>query len=191
MRRANINAPEFVRGRISALLQFRDLCLGFAQILEHVGAEILIELEDLQLGLGDFAARTGDIGNQLTALPLQPRLVPLQLHVTLVRYEILLIEFGDADKLLADVLDFAVLRLLLGGEAADFFADLSGPFAQLRALTLASLAARLKQPFFSGDRGIGGSSRRSGAHCLREGDVLKPVSFGEEPSLSRNVKIKL
>ena len=56
LRGPDVGALEFVRGGICAFLQFRDLCLSFAQILEHFGAKILIELENLQLGLGDFAA---------------------------------------------------------------------------------------------------------------------------------------
>ena len=75
---------------------------------------------------------------------MQARLVALQLHIAFNRYEILLVEFQDAGKLLADVLDFAVLGLLLGREAADFLTDLSDPFAQLRTLTLTSLAACLE-----------------------------------------------
>ena len=57
LRCAELRAPEFIRCCIGALLQFRDLCLGFAQILEHVGAEILVELQDLQLRLGENSSR--------------------------------------------------------------------------------------------------------------------------------------
>jgi hypothetical protein len=76
----------------------------------------------LQLDLGDFAAGTGDIGNQFAAPALQAGLVALQLHVALRRHEILLVEFQDSRKFLSDILDFAVLGLLLRREPADFLA---------------------------------------------------------------------
>ena len=56
LRRAYFGVLEFIFGRIRPLLQFRDLCLSFPQVLEHLGPKILIKLEDLQLGLGDLAA---------------------------------------------------------------------------------------------------------------------------------------
>src|SRR5262249_23331342 len=58
--------------------------------LRHLGAKVLVELDDLQLGFADLAAHAGDVGDELAALALQPGLVALQLHVARYGDEILL-----------------------------------------------------------------------------------------------------
>src|SRR5204863_1300298 len=63
-------------------------------------------------------------------------------------------------------------------------------FAQLRTSPPASLAARLEQPFFSGNSTLGSFPRGSVAPRLREGDGFQSILFGEEPSLPRNIKIE-
>ena len=70
LRRAQVDALELVLGRRDPLLELGDLALRLAHILEHLGAEILVDLDDLQLGLADLAARAGDVGNELAALAL-------------------------------------------------------------------------------------------------------------------------
>src|SRR5262249_9310356 len=90
----------------------------------------------------------------------------------------------------ADVFDLAVFGLLLGCEATNFLAGLCDPLAQLRALPLTSLAARLEQSFFAEDR-AGGAFPRSVARCVREGHALEPVSFGEQSRFPRHVQIEL
>ena len=107
LRRADIDALELVLGRRHALLELGDLALRLAQVLEHLGAEILVELDDLQLGLADLAARARDVGDELAALALQPRLVALELCKREMRDEVLLVKLGDADELLRDQLDLA------------------------------------------------------------------------------------
>ena len=109
LRRPDLGTPQFVGRGIGAFLQFGRLCLGFPQVFEHVGTEILIELEDLQPGLGHLGARARDIGDQLTAFALQARLVTLQLLQTGERDQALCIEIGDAGQLLADIADFIFL----------------------------------------------------------------------------------
>ena len=79
LRRAQIDALELVFGRGDPLLELGDLALGLAQVLEHLGAEILVDLDDLQLGFADLAARTGDVGDELATLALRSRLVALKL----------------------------------------------------------------------------------------------------------------
>ena len=71
LRRAQVDALELVLGRGDPLLELGDLALRLAQVLEHLGAEILVDLDDLQLGFADLAARTGDVGDELAALALQ------------------------------------------------------------------------------------------------------------------------
>ena len=95
-------APELILSCGEAFLELRDFALRLAQILEHVGAEILIDLDNLQLDLTDLAARTGGVGDELTALPLQPRLVALELGIARHGNELLLVEFSDSNKLLPD-----------------------------------------------------------------------------------------
>ena len=105
LRRAQLDPLELVLGRRDALLELGDLALRLAQVLEHLGAEILVELDDLQLGLADLAARARDVGDELAALALEPRLVALQLREARDGDQILLVEVGDADELLADQLE--------------------------------------------------------------------------------------
>ena len=82
-----------------------------------------------------LAARAGDVGDELAALALQPRLVALELHEAGDADEVLLVEVGDADELLGDELDLVFLGLLLRRQAADLLVALRDPLAQLGALS--------------------------------------------------------
>jgi hypothetical protein len=55
--------------------------LRVAHILQDLGPEILIELEDLQLDFADLAPRARGLGDDLAVLALQPRLVALEQRV--------------------------------------------------------------------------------------------------------------
>ena len=52
--------------------------LGLSQVLHDVGPEILIQLDQLQLGFVDFAAGFGDAGNQLPTFAVEPCRLALQ-----------------------------------------------------------------------------------------------------------------
>jgi hypothetical protein len=57
--RANLDALELIFGRHLALNELADFALDFAQLARDLAAEILIDLDDLQLNLSDLAARLG------------------------------------------------------------------------------------------------------------------------------------
>jgi hypothetical protein len=44
---------------------------GSPQLLHDLGAHLLVDLDDLQRGLGDLALRLGDAGDELAALALE------------------------------------------------------------------------------------------------------------------------
>src|SRR5262245_33051531 len=190
--RPDIHALELVLGRRHALLEFGDLALGLAQVLEDLGAEVLIELQDLQLGFAVLGARAGDRCDELAALAFEPRLVALQRHEALNADEVLLVELGHADQLLVDELDFVFLGLLLRDQAGDLLVGLGDALAQLRALAGAAALARIEQPLLArhgaGDAGLG---RRVVHQLLGEGYGLGFLAFGHQPRLARHQFIEL
>ncbi len=68
LRRADVDPLQLILGGGEALPQLGDLAFGLAQIPQHFGAEILVELDDLQLGFADPAAGAGDVGAELAVL---------------------------------------------------------------------------------------------------------------------------
>jgi hypothetical protein len=78
---AQIDPLELVLSRRDPLLELSNLALRVAQILQRLGPEILVELDDLQLDLADLAARARDVGDERATFALQPRLVSLKLHI--------------------------------------------------------------------------------------------------------------
>src|SRR5262245_24321268 len=192
LRRPDIHALELILRRRHTLLELGDLALGFAQVLEHLGAEILIELQDLQLGLAVLGARAGDRRDELAALALEPRLVALQRHEALNADEVLLVELGHADQLLADELDLVFLGLLLRHQSGDLFVGLGDALAQLRALAGAATLARIEQLLLAGDGdGDAAFGPRVGHALLGEGSGLGFLAFGQQPRLARRQFIEL
>ncbi len=55
--RAHVDALELIFGRHLALDELANLALDFAQLARHLAAQILVDLDDLQLDLADLAAR--------------------------------------------------------------------------------------------------------------------------------------
>src|SRR6185437_9389963 len=51
---ANIGAAQLIFGRHFALDGFADLAVDVAKLFGYFAAEVLVNLDDLQLGLGDF-----------------------------------------------------------------------------------------------------------------------------------------
>ena len=76
--RADIDVLELILGGDLALAQFRDLGANVAELLSHFAADILIDLDDLQLDLGNFAGGFGFRSDQLTALAAEPRSIAFE-----------------------------------------------------------------------------------------------------------------
>ena len=80
------------------------------ELLADLGAQILVDLQDLQLGLGDLALGLGDRGDERAALALEARGVALERGHALDLDEVLAPEVAHALELLRDQLDLALLR---------------------------------------------------------------------------------
>ena len=78
LRRADVDALQLILGRDLALGQLGDLGLDLAQLLGDLAAQLLVDLDDLQLDLGDLALRLGGRGDELAALALEPRRLALE-----------------------------------------------------------------------------------------------------------------
>ena len=68
LRRADIDALQLVLGRNTTFHKLGVFCLNLAQLLHHLGAHVVINLDNLQLGLGDLAPSLGDSRDQLAPL---------------------------------------------------------------------------------------------------------------------------
>src|SRR5262249_22183644 len=117
LRRADVDAHELVLRRHAALHQFGALALDLAQLLGHLAAEILVDLDGLQLDLGDLALRLRDAGDELSAFAGDPYRFPLQLHQALDLHQVLLPQLAHAFEFAVDQLDLARLGGGLAGHA--------------------------------------------------------------------------
>lgn len=184
-------ALELVLGRGDPLLELGDLALRLAQVLEHLGAEILVDLDDLQLGFADLTARPGDVGDELAALALRSRLVALKLGNAGDGDETFLVKLGNPSELLLDELELGLFCRLLRRQAADLLVGLRDPLAQLRALAGARAASRLEQLLLAGH--CRGRRRLLAAvrQLRRKHDGIGVLAFGQQPRLARQQFVEL
>ena len=99
LRRAQIGTLELIFGGYFAFDIFADLAVGFAQLLGHLAGELLIDLQDLQLGFDDLALSLGDGCNELSMLALQARLLAFQGRKSVDLNQVLRPQIADALKL--------------------------------------------------------------------------------------------
>ena len=178
-------------GRRHPFLEFGDLAFGLAQVLEHVGAEILVELEDLQFRFADLAAGARDFGHVLALLAEQPRLVALQRVQPGNGHQVLGVERVDALEFLVDEFYFLVLAVLLRGQAADFLVALHNAFAQLRTLAAARAAAGLEQLLLAAHRVGDGFLGLARDEIVGKFDRIGAVALGVQARLARQIFVKL
>ncbi len=162
LRGADVDALELVLGRDLAFDEFAELGVDLAHVLGDFAAQILIDLDDLQLGLGDLALGLRDRSNQLPALALEPRAVALKRGQPGDLHQVVFPELADALELLADQRDLACLGVLLGGEPADLVLQLGDALFQLRFLAEAGRAAQLEQLALIGHAQRRQTARRRG-----------------------------
>ena len=112
LRRADVDPAQLVFGGDLALDEFADLVVGLAQILGDFADHVLVDLDDLQFGLGDLALGLRARGDVLRPLAGQPRGVALQRGQARNLHQMLVVELANADQLLFDQRDFLVLGLL-------------------------------------------------------------------------------
>ena len=101
-RRADFDAVEQIARGDAAFDQFGFLALGLAEILDDVGAKILIDTDDLKLGLADLRFGLGDGGDQLAAFAVEPRSLALQRGEARQRHQPLVVEILDAGEFALD-----------------------------------------------------------------------------------------
>src|SRR5829696_9150057 len=152
LRRSDIDALQLVLGRDLALDELGNLALDLAQVLGNLAAQILIDLQDLQLDLGNLALGLSGRGDELAALALEARGVALERRHALDLHEVLAPEIPDALELLADQLGFALLRRDLAGEALDLLLELRDALPELRLLAGPGALAELEQIALAGHR---------------------------------------
>ena len=158
LRGADVDALELIFGGDLALDEFAELGVDLAHVLGDLAAQVLIDLDDLQLSLGDLAFGLGDGGDQLPAFALEPRAVALERGEPGDLHEIVFPELAHAFELLADQRDLPRLGVLLRGEAADLVLQLRDALFQLRFLAEPRGAAKLEQLALVGQR----NARRRG-----------------------------
>ena len=107
--------------------------------------EVLIDLQDLQLGLGDLALGLRGRGDELATLALQPRFLALQRGQTIDLNQVLLPQILYALQFLLDQRDFLVLGVLLRLQAGDLLVELSDTLLQLVLLAEPRLAPQIEQ----------------------------------------------
>jgi HlyD family type I secretion membrane fusion protein len=88
LRGADLDALELVLRRHLALDELADLALDVAQLGRHLALEVLVELDDLQLGLGDLTLRGGDRGDELALLAVEAQAAAKRKQTALINQEL-------------------------------------------------------------------------------------------------------
>ena len=155
------------------------------QLLAHLAAKILIDLQDLKLDLGDFALGLGDRGDQRSTFSPQPCRLPLQRRNAGDRDQVLAPQFAHAFELLIDKLDLAYLGDNLLVQAAYLFLSLQDALIQLRLLTPTRRAAQLEEPSLPCQDPQNRRVGRTRQELLRKDQPFVVVSLRFESCLSR------
>src|SRR4029078_3123024 len=110
------------------------------EFLANLGAQILVDLYDLQLDLGDLVLVLRGRGDELPAVAVSLGEVALQAHNPGKLHEVFLPESHDALQLLANPFDLIFLGSLLRNQSGDLLPKLSDALIKLRLLTFARLS---------------------------------------------------
>src|SRR5262249_44983853 len=150
LRRPDIDALQLVLGGDLPLGQLGNLGPDIGEILADLGSQILVNLNDLKLELGNLAFGLGSNARQLASLPLKPSGVALERIQPGERNEILLVETAYAFKLLVNEIDLALLRGGLSEVALNFVPQLRDSLPKLCFLTVARLLPQIEQAALRG-----------------------------------------
>src|SRR5712664_4666153 len=143
-RRAELDPLDNITGRDATLFEFGFLALRLAELLDHVGTKILIELYNLKLGFANFCFCLGDSGDQLPALAFDPCGLALQGRQPRQRYEPLVIQILHPRKFPCDQLQLLPLGRDLGIKACDLLAELRDTALQKVLLAVARIRSSLE-----------------------------------------------
>jgi hypothetical protein len=142
--RPDVDPLQLVFGRDLAFDVFRQLALDLAQFARDLAAQILVDLDDLELGLADLSLGLGGRGDERTALAFETSGVALERRHALDGNQVLAPQIAHALEFLADEFGFALLGRDLAGEALDFFTKLRRPLPELRLLSGPRCPAQLE-----------------------------------------------
>src|SRR6266446_9834651 len=181
LRRADVDATQLVFGRDLALDEFTDLVVGLAQVLGDFADHILVDLNDLQFGLGYLALGLRPRCNVLRPLACEPGRVALQHRQTRNLNQVLFVELANADQFLLHQRNFLVFRLFLRRQAGDLLVQLRDPLAQLRLLSGPSIDTNLEQLGFARDDRLDIGVIGTREQHLRKYDVVEAPLFGLQP----------
>src|SRR5215213_8645877 len=151
LRSADIDPLELVLGGNLLLDQFGDLAANLRKVLADLGAHVLLDLQSLNLRLGDLALGLRDRCDELSSLPLEPRLYAFQRRHPAELDELLGPQLTHAFELFLDPLDLLVLGADLRDQAGDFRLRLGYALTELRLQPFARLAPDLEQPGFAAE----------------------------------------
>src|SRR4051812_11703788 len=191
LRRADVDAAKLVLGGDLALDHFADLVVGLAQILGDLADHVLVDLDDLELGLGDLALGLRARGDVLRALAIEAGAVAFERGQAGDLHQVLVIEIPDTDELLLHQRDFPVLGPLLRGEALDLLVELLDALAQLRLLAGASVDANVEQLGFGGEQRLDVGIVAAVEQRLRVVDPVDPALLGLEPRGTRLRRVEI
>src|SRR5215831_13976194 len=145
LRGTDIDALKLVLSGDLLLYEFRSLGTDFGQILANFSTHVLVNLDDLQLCLGDLAPGLRDVGYELPALAFEPHSIPFQARHPRVGDEILLPQGAYPRELLLDPIDLLVFGDLLRFIPTDLFFQLGNALPELRLLPFPCLATDREQ----------------------------------------------
>src|SRR5262249_40970257 len=134
LRSSDVHTLQLVLGRDPALDELADLGVDLAHFLCDFAAQILIDLNDLQLDLGNLSLGLCHQCYKLRMLAIEPRRLPLQLREAVDLDQVLLEQFAYTLKLAVYQCNFCRFGLLLRGQAGNLFDKLLGLLTQLRLL---------------------------------------------------------
>src|SRR5439155_17045528 len=191
LRSANVDALHLVLGRDIALDQLGDLGADLGEIHADLGAQVLVDLDDLKLRLGDLALSLRRGADQLAAFALQSRSVAFELSQPGERDEVLTPQVANTGKLLLDQVDFLVLGGSLPCQAPDLFPELADALAELGLLSGPRCAPQLEQLPLAGDGagdiGIGDA----GDEILGKSDRIQILPLGLEAGLAGHKLVEI
>src|SRR6202035_3719851 len=185
LRRADVDAAELIFRRYLALDELADLAVGLAQFLGDVAGELLIDLEDLQLDLGNPALGLRGIGDQRTALALDLGLVALQRREPIELDQVSLPKVAHARELLGDEAELLGLGLLLREEPGDLLLQLLDALLQLIFLPEPGGAPQFEQLALGIQRILDVRIVDVAGKLARHRHDVGAVAFGAEASLAR------
>src|SRR5512146_3049132 len=105
LRSAYVHPLQLIFGRHLALDEFANLAVNLAQFLRNLAAEVLVNLQDLQLDFGDLAPDLRRGSDRLCEFALETRGFALQQGKAVYLDEILFPEAAHASQLALDQFD--------------------------------------------------------------------------------------